>query len=233
MVLPWGVWKDNGPHEGFLPETATLRARYRIGPKTIVLMTLSRISPEKGLHLLLEALRFLESDGFLQGRDLCLFICGEAAFMQGAAYKRKISRAALTLRQARVYFPGYLGPEQKRSYFSLSQLFISASIHESYGLTIVEAMRAGLAVLASDHYGVRDFLCDHFGRMVRYPSLAQAPRSLADSLRELLSDPKKLEEMGRRAQQAASEMPFSRAAKKVLDAALELLPKSSQEVSVP
>ena len=52
---------------------------------------------------------------------------------------------------------------------------MSPSVHESYGLNVVEALRAGLPVLASDHYGVRDILKDEYGVRVPYGSLATAP----------------------------------------------------------
>jgi glycosyltransferase involved in cell wall biosynthesis len=182
-------------------------------------MTLSRISPEKGIHLLLEALALLEQEGFLAERDLCVFVCGEPAFMQGTAYQRVVLRAAAKLKKARVFFPGYLDSGEKQAYFKMAELFVSPSVHESYGLTVVEAMRAGLAVLASDHYGVRDLLEPGFGRRVRYPSPREAPAALARELKELLAKPEALPEMGRLARRAAAGMPFQRAADRVLETA--------------
>jgi len=57
-VVPWGAFADEAP-EPAPSRVEQLRGHFQIGPRTFVLMTLSRISPEKGIHLLLEALRRL------------------------------------------------------------------------------------------------------------------------------------------------------------------------------
>ena len=203
VVVPWGVWSDPaGPADE--NRAQELREYHEINDKTSVLMTLSRISPEKGVHLLLEALRLLEVSGKITGKDIRLFICGEPAFMMGQAYGRKVRAAAAKLKQVKVVFPGYLDGAAKRAYFRLGSLFISPSIHESYGLNVVEAMYAGLPVLASDHYGVRDTLPPEAGRLVHYPTPKKAPPLLAAALLDMIADPVKLKTMGEAARVAAS-----------------------------
>ncbi len=222
LVVPWGIWEHEAALAKDEAQAAALRAHYQIGPDTTVLMTLSRISPEKGIHLLLEALRRLEKGGALPP-DACLFICGEAAFMQGAAYLKKVRAAAARLKKVRVFFPGYLDDARKQAYYRLAQLFVSPSIHDSYGLNIVEAMQAGLPIMASDHYGVQDLLRETFGVKVRYPNLAAAPQLLAEALKSLLANRGRLAAMGREAARAAETMPFERAAQSVWAAAMELV----------
>lgn len=229
VVVPWGIWDHDARLAEDSAQVAALRAHYQIGTDTTVLMTLSRISPEKGIHLLLEALRLLERDGGLP-RDTCLFVCGEAAFMQGAAYFKQVRRAADRLKKVRAFFPGYLDDARKQAYYRLAHLFVSPSIHDSYGLNIVEAMQAGLPILASDHYGVQDILQDGFGVKVRYPSLSGAPKLLAPALSSLLADRGRLAAMGRGARLAANEMPFERAAQRVWSNAMELLAPERAEV---
>lgn len=222
VVVPWGVWSEQ---PGLADENRAneLREYHEITDDTTVLMTLSRISPEKGVHLLLEALRLLEVNGKVAGNDIRLFICGEPAFMMGQAYGRKVRAAAAKLKQVKVIFPGYLDAAAKRAYFQLGSLFISPSIHESYGLNVVEAMNAGLPVLASDHYGVRDTLPSDAGRLVHYPSPKKAPPLLAAALEVMMADRAKLKTMGEAARSAASAMPFSAAADAVRLAALGLV----------
>lgn len=221
-VVPWGVWASE-PTEAEKNRADELRDYHEIGPDTFVLMTLSRISPEKGIHLLLEALRLLETDGRLAGRDVRLFVCGEPAFMMGQAYHKKVRAAAARLKQVKVVFPGYLDASAKRVHLQLADLFVSPSVHESYGLNVVEAMHAGLPVLASDHYGVRDVLPPDAGRLVHYPTPKKAPPLLADALLALMADAAGLQAMGRAAHAAAAAMPFSAAADAVRAAALGAL----------
>jgi glycosyltransferase involved in cell wall biosynthesis len=222
LVVPWGVWSERpGEHDANRAED--LRDYNEIGPDTFVMLTLSRISPEKGVHLLLEALRLMELNGDFDGKDARVFVCGEPAFMQGQAYMRKVRQAAAKLRKVKVVFPGYLDAASKRAYFSLAHLFVSPSVHESYGLNVVEAMHAGLPVLASDHYGVRDTLPPDAGRLVHYPSPRKAPPLIAAALRELMKDREKLKKMGEEARRLADAMPFSAAADAVRVAALGVL----------
>ncbi len=221
-VIPWGVWAEE-PTPADLNRADELRDYHGIGPGAFVLMTLSRLSPEKGIHLLLEALRQLELNGRLAGRDVRLFICGEPAFMMGQSYHKKIKAAAARLKQVRVVFPGYLDAAAKRAYLRLPHLFVSPSIHESYGLNVVEAMHAGLPVLASDHYGVRDMLPAEAGRLVHYPTPKKAPPLLAAALLDLMDDRAKLAAMGKAARAAAEAMPFSAAAEAVRLAALGMI----------
>ena len=221
-MVPWGVWASD-PTSAEENRAAELREYHELGADTFVMMTLSRISPEKGIHLLLEALRLLEINGRLAGKDVRLFICGEPAFMMGQAYGKKVRQAAARLKQVKVVFPGYLDAAAKRTYFLLPDLFVSPSIHESYGLNVVEAMHAGLPVLASDHYGVRDTLPADAGRLVHYPSPKKAPPLLAAALVEMMSDRGRLKKMGEAARAAASAMPFSDAAEAVRAAALGML----------
>lgn len=221
QVVPWGAFEED-PAAVDPSGADQLRSRYGIGPKTQVLMTLSRISPEKGLHILLEALR-LREQASASGEDLALLICGEAAFMQGEAYNRRVRAAAGRLKRTRVFFPGYLDAPAKQAHFALAHLFVSPSIHESYGLTVAEAMRAGLAVLASDHYGVREMLDEDCGRVVSYGRLAHAPQRLAEALSGLLRERGRLAGMGRCARERIAAMPFSRAADAVLATCQEVV----------
>ncbi|MFA6004389.1 MAG: glycosyltransferase family 4 protein [Elusimicrobiota bacterium] len=222
QVVPWGAFEDEAPGPAPEARIQELRARYGIGPDTAVLMTLSRISPEKGIHLLLEGLRLLEGDGRLRDRDVVLLVCGDAAFMQGARYMRRVRAAAGKLKRVRVFFPGYLDAAAKKAHFPLAQLFISPSVHESYGLNVAEAMQAGLAVLASDHYGVREMLDEGCGRAVSYADLSAAPARLAEALAGLISERDKLLAMGRKSRERAEAMPFARAADAILAACREL-----------
>ena len=241
LVLPWGGWSENIPEDEIERDAAALRKRYRINPETRVLMTLSRISPGKGHLLLLEALRLLEQRSD-RPEDLCLFICGEPAFMRSAIYTRQVRAAAERLKSFRVFFPGYLCPRKKQAYFRVSELFVSPSVHESYGLSIVEALRAGLPILASDHSGAEEMLAPEFSRVVPYHGQAggwmslsgwkgDIPSRLADHLMDLLADPQRLKIMGQAARRAGESMSFASAAQRLVSAALVLLGDNQEAVA--
>ena len=176
-VLPWGV-SDPGP-----PGDATpLRLEYNVPDNARVLLTLSRISPEKGQDLLLENLLEWERSADFPREPLWLFICGDAAFMQGIRFLERLRSMAAKLKKTRVIFPGYVTGERKKAFFALADLYVFPSRHESYGLTLLEALAAGVPAVCLDHHGARGVIREEFGAIVE-------PSELIPVIRRLLNDP--------------------------------------------
>lgn len=166
-VIPWGAQPIPFPAEAIEAEAARLRADYEIGPGTPILLTLSRISPEKGQDILLEELRHWK-------RDAVLFLCGEPAFMQGQRFAARLHRLAARLPRVRVIFPGYVTGLRKAAFFRLADLYLFPSRHESYGLTLMEAIQAGCQVVCLDHTGAREAVTPACGEVVSRPQLLPA-----------------------------------------------------------
>src|SRR6185369_9342106 len=120
-----GSWQSQAPGD---PEP--LRIEFRIPKDAHVLLTLSRISPEKGQDLLLEALLEWEQREDFPQHPLWLFLCGDAAFMQGQRYLRRLQTLAARLKRTRMVFPGYVTGERKRGLFALADLYVFPSRHE-------------------------------------------------------------------------------------------------------
>lgn len=211
LVLPWGTISEPPP-----PETEEVRAelerRYDPGERP-VLLTLSRISPEKGQDLFLRALALWERGG---GRELLVLICGAPAYMHGGTYFRKLHRLARALRRIEVRFPGYVTGAEKHAFFGLSDLYVFPSRHESYGLTLMEALAAGLPVLTTDHRSARDLVRPQFGRVV-----PAHPDALYHGLQDILSQD--LSQLGEAARAFACERPFSSAADQLASSLLRLV----------
>jgi len=88
----------------------------------------------------------------------------------------------------RVTFTGALPFEQIPRYLKAADLFAFASVTETQGLVTIEAMAAGLPVVAVDGPGTRDIV-EHGkqGFLVE-----NDPDALARALNQLLSDPQKM-----------------------------------------
>ncbi len=228
VVIPWGTWSETIEPDLVHQEAKKISEKYQLAKDDHILLTVSRISPEKGLDILLKAVQVLEKKRPDIAEKIRLFICGEPAFMRGRSYAEKISRLAQNLKLARAFFPGYLSPPRKKAFFEISDLFISPSIHESYGLTIVEAMAGGCPILAGDHYGAKDLISPEFGRIAPYRGSYTPQASLAFHLEALLSDKEELKKMRTHSQQAASKMRFENAAQKIADLALGEISHSKQ-----
>ena len=200
-VLPWGSWSAEEPGDGANGIDA-LRSEFGVPLDALVLLTLSRISPEKGQDLLLEALLEWERQPDFPARPLWLFICGDAAFMQGQKYLRKLRELAARFRRARVVFPGYVTGSRKSAFFTFADLYVFPSRHESYGLTLLEALAAGLPAVCLDHHGARSVMREEFGALV-------APGDLQAAIARLLGDDAARERMGEAARTFARQERFA------------------------
>jgi glycosyltransferase involved in cell wall biosynthesis len=191
------VW-DAGPPGDAEP----LRREFGVPEGARVLLTLSRISPEKGQDLLLDALLEWERREDYPQRPLWLFVCGDAAFMQGQRFLEKLKRLASRLRRTRVVFPGYVTGERKAAFFALADVFVFPSRYESYGLTLLEALAHGLPAVCLDHHGARSVMREEFGAIVQ-------PADLRVALQKLLDDDAGRRKMGEAARKFAQGERFA------------------------
>jgi len=180
VVLPWGNL------------TATpVAAPYQgdVSDDEVVIMTLSRLSPEKGIERLLQVLP--EVPGKYR-----VWICGAPAFMQGRRYAAKLRRLA----GDHVEFLGHVTGERKVALLQRADIFVSVSRHESYGLTIAEAAATGCQIVSHRHYGASGIVVDfdqprevaevlrkliQHGRVVK-TTVTQTPNETAERLTEIL-----------------------------------------------
>lgn len=209
-VFAWGAPSPDYDEEEVEREARDLRSRLQLGESPL-LMTLSRISPEKGQHRLLEALLLGEAREEVPP-GLTLVIAGKGAFMKGQGYRRRLLGLAARLRKVRVLFPGHLGGMRKRAWLRASDLFVVASRHESYGLTTLEAMQQRCPVVAIESYGTAATVDHGVGCLV--PDGSQLSLRLWCALRSALGS--SLESWQREAVLRAAECVPARLAARLL-----------------
>ncbi len=189
QVVPWGAPLSSV--SGVEEAKELLRSAWGEGP---YVLTLSRIAPEKGQDLL------------LRHYDGKVVIAGAPSYMMGERYMRKLRQLA----EGRpVIFPGHLGGAMKRAALELASVFVVSSRHESYGLTIVEAMAAGCPIVGLRSYGVEATVEPAWGRIVE-----DGP-SLGAAVRELLASSELRDSMGAAARERASACGFGAAAEEL------------------
>lgn len=153
-VLPTGIPTADfaqGDREGF-------RALLGVSPRTVIALYVGRVAHEKNIGFLIEALRRCAADS----QDLALVIAGEGPASE--SLKRRVNQLSL---QARVHFVGYLQrPRELADCYAAADFFAFASQTETQGLVLVEAMAAGLPVLALAEMGTRDILLGNPGAVV-------------------------------------------------------------------
>ncbi len=215
-VVPWGAWATTAPEAQVAAEVAALRETYQLRQGERVIVTLSRLSPEKGIERLLRALRLGEQRGEMPD-GVRVLIAGEAAFMMGARYRAMLVRLARPLRHCRVDFVGYASGVRKQALWRLADLYVFPSRHESYGLTLAEALAAGVPVVSTAHYSARDLVPPAAGLVVPNGPEAQVPAALWHAVGGLLAAPDRLAAYRRGAERSAPKLDFAPAAARVLD----------------
>ena len=145
-------------------------------PMMPIVLFVGRLIPEKGVHVLLEAMRLLAREGVrLQAR-----IIGSVHFGsdESSSYAEALKRDC----PANTKFLKYMAGEQLAEEFRGAAIFCCPSIwEEPFGMVNVEAMASGLPVVASAVGGIPEIFTQGGGLLVR----KNAPAELAAALKSL------------------------------------------------
>jgi spore coat protein SA len=164
----------NGADEScFHPPVAPFR------PEIPVVLFVGRLIPEKGVHVLLEAMDLLQK----QGVKINAKVVGSVNFGddRGSAYVDGLHRNA----PANVAFIPYVAGDALAEHFRSSTIFCCPSIwEEPFGMVNVEAMASGLPVVASRVGGIPEIFARGGGILVAKGS----PVELAAALQRLAED---------------------------------------------
>ena len=175
----------------------------RADGETVTILHVGRISPEKGLHVLVDALNGIVSEY----PEIRLVIVGEESEVPAAmaiaisedpvvrelsrfydgSYLAEIERRMSPELAARVTLTGRIDHSETASYYDAADIFVFPSIFESFGIPPLEAMAAGLPVVAARSGGTSETVVDGVtGFLV---DREDAP-ALAAALVRLIRDPK-------------------------------------------
>ncbi len=133
-----------------------LRSRWQIPAGALVVGSVGRLSEEKGLRYLIKAAPII-----LEKCSQVFFVLvgdgGERQALEDLAVKLNVHK--------RIIFQGFM-PDVEKAY-SAFDVFVLPSVYETFGLVVLEAMTAGVPVVASATGGVVEILEDkHNGFLV-------------------------------------------------------------------
>jgi glycosyltransferase involved in cell wall biosynthesis len=168
------------------------------------LLFVGRVDPRKGLHYLIRALP-------LMAKDVEVVIAG-ALSLSGRRYQAYLrNMIAKSNVQRQVKFLGSVSEEEKWKLYSLSDLFVLPSIHEALGLVILEAMSAGLPVVASNLGGIPEVVKDGENGLLFEP---RNWKDLSEKTTLLLNDDEMRERLGKNAKRSVQGMTWTKVARK-------------------
>ncbi len=168
--------------EGFLQQAGLDAAGFRIG-------LFGRIEHGKGQHVLVEALAELVR----QGEDVAAVLVGH--IMDQAYFDALMASVQVLGLEGRVHYFGF--HEDPPAVMACLDAVVLATYAETFGLVLIEAMRAGTAVLGTDAGGVPEIIKNDRTGLLFAPGDSSA---LASGLRRLVRDPvlrERLAEAGR------------------------------------
>lgn len=169
-------------------DTPDLRRQFGIPPDAPLLLFCGRLVPEKGCDVLLEACARLKALPFA----LVLAGTGEADFE-----RRLREMAAEQELRGKVFFTGFVRGANRL--LSQADISVSPSVcSEAGSLTVLEAMQAGRAQVASDNGSQPEFIDNGTTGLLVPPADEER---LAEALRRLLADDDLRRRMGRAAKE--------------------------------
>ncbi len=162
-----------------------------VGVKRLHLGCISRLSPEKGVDILIQSLETLP--------EISLTIVGKG---RDEAYLRQLI-VADTQRMGgeRITLESFVD-DLDAFYASLDALVLPSSDHDPFGLVAAEAMMRGLPVIVTDACGIAGYLWNDEDALI-VP--AGSPRALTEAMKHI-SDPNVRSRLIRQGQKKAEEI---------------------------
>ncbi|MDB5189514.1 MAG: 1,2-diacylglycerol 3-glucosyltransferase [Parcubacteria group bacterium] len=181
VVIPNGVDLARFTYRHTLEQVAG--AKEKLGKKDgdIFLVTTSRLVHKNAVDSVIEALPLLPANVSF----LIYGIGPEEASLRTLALERGVGE--------RVRFMGQISHEEMPLMLSACDLFIRPSRSEGMGNSFIEAMAAGLPVIATQEGGISDFLFDvnrsHGKEPTGWAVAVDSPTQIARAVEDILSNP--------------------------------------------
>ncbi|MCW5653723.1 glycosyltransferase family 1 protein [Hydrogenophaga sp.] len=163
----------------FSPERRNegLRAQWGATPRSLVLLTVGRLAPEKNLDLAVQAFHAMRA----HHGDVKMVFVGDGP-----------QREALHARCPEAVFAGTQRHEALATHYASADLFLQPSVTETFGNVTIEALASGLPVLAFDSAAASDWVYPEengwlvpLGDATAFPALAaelaRAPQRIAQA----------------------------------------------------
>ncbi|MFN7983303.1 MAG: glycosyltransferase [Vicinamibacterales bacterium] len=148
-------------YQDALRSRSAVRREFGVDDETRIVINVARLEPWKGHELLIDALTRVRTDT----KWVCWFLGGAQRPEERAYLDRLTQHVAAAGLSERVHFLGYR--QDVADLLGASDLYCHPNVAaEPFGLAVVEALYAGLPVVATDLGGPREILADGSGQLV-------------------------------------------------------------------
>ena len=190
-------------NSGSIDENKEIKSIVKKKDRTV--LYIGRLAAQKGVEYLLTAAK----DVIRQYPDSMFVIVG-SGYMQS-----NLERHAKVLGiENNVSFEGFVKSEKLADYYRDSDIFVSPSIYEPFGITVVDSMKLGVPVIVTDNTGAVEGMTDGKDYIkIEYRN----SKSISDSIIRLFSDDNLRRSIGLNGKKAASVYSWDRCAGEISD----------------
>lgn len=206
IPLPGGGDRDKTRKE--------VREEFGLPADSKLVLTLSRLMPEKGLETLIDA------------AGMCAHRVPDAAFIvagEGDLREKLRGRAAKLGIDERFIFTGFRADAQRL--LAAADVYVLPGMKESFGISLLEAMALGVPSIAMNVGGPVEIIKSGESGFLLLPGNAAA---LAGKIENLLSDPELASLIGKKGRQRARDFEEKTVARKIEEIYIGLLEKSRE-----
>jgi len=210
---------------------------YGIDPGRPYVLMVSRLTRQKGITHFLEAAKYFE-----QGLQVVMAasVPDTPEFMDEIA--AKVSMVSSRMKNCIIWVTDTVPREALIALYANAKLFVCPSIYEPFGITNIEAMACGTAVVASAVGGIPEVVEDGVtGRLVQFEPVSGAnpepknperfAKDLADAVNSLLDSPDLLKDMAEASRERVeAHFTWKAIARKTLDYYDKLAKKTWQSL---
>lgn len=151
-----------------------VRNKYSLPDK--FLLFVGNIEPKKNISKIIEAFNILK-----QGHNIKhgLVIAGQF----GWKYSSVLNSYKKSIWQSEIQFIKYVDQDDLPSLYSLADVFVFPSLHEGFGLPVLESMACGCPVIVSDRGSLPEIAGNHCPVVNPY-----SPNQIAEKMLRIISD---------------------------------------------
>ena len=173
----------------FHQATPMPRETYGLSDKNFVIVYSGRLTKEKGILQLIQAMNQLQAIP-----NLKLLVIGASSYGKDKCptpFIEQINRASQPIKD-QVIYTGFIDYRQVPSLLKMSDIAVVPSMwEEPFGLTVIEAMAAGLPLITTRSGGIPE-ICEGIATIVDRETIVEG---LAKAIHELYHHPEKRQQM--------------------------------------
>lgn len=178
-----------------LPDKTLARNKLKLPSDSIIVGVIGRIDPQKGQHVLIEAVNILHQS---EHKIHCLIV-GSPSLNEKTYYDKKLYDLTGQYNlSAYIHFLNHI--EEPEYAFASLDIFALTSFSETYGMVTIEAMASKLPVIATNRGGTFDIIEHNINGILIEPYNAKA---LADAILLLINNKTLAETLASNARQNA------------------------------